>query len=387
MWHSRAARPACCLPFLLRRSCCPASLRLTCCRCSGMLFPVMTAAIAPILETYQRVIEEDYILDGRPNYRTYAISSLRGGVGKTSLCFNLAYELSRKAPVLVADLCPQRNLTELFFAASEEAPYANIIDALRPAVLGPAFGVAPDELAYRIGDLCTPFKGGKKSYFIPGSSDLFAFPASLYQQLQMALANGGEAAVSALLLSLSSLLDEHSTDLSCTRVLLDTSPFYAGGTHLAWCAADALIVPVRVDEHSLESLDLTLRLLTAPDQDFARWNERGGGIKAPKIAAVVMTMVGAKSQVRAKPDNASCMYIERALAVAEKHGDLFINDPADHFVLLDDFHSAGRISGAKSIPIARLAVGSFHTVEGKRLQVNASNTRYQRELRYLASLV
>jgi hypothetical protein len=62
-------------------------------------------------------------------------------------------------------------------------------------------------------------------------------------------------------------------------------------------------------------------------------------------------------------------------------------DPVDAFVVTDDFVSAGRISGAKSIPISELKVGSFHTVEGKRLQVNSSATRYQKELAYLASVI
>jgi hypothetical protein len=45
------------------------------------------------------------------------------------------------------------------------------------------------------------------------------------------------------------------------------------------------------------------------------------------------------------------------------------------------------LCGAKSIPISQLKIGSFHTVEGKRLQVNASVTRYQRELAYLMSII
>ena len=82
------------------------------------------------------------------------------------------------------------------------------------------------------------------------------------------------------------------------------------------------------------------------------------------------------------------MYIERALAIAEKYAFAFAaDDPADAFVLTDDFVSSGRISGAKSIPISRLQIGGFHTVEGKRLQVNASVTRYQRELAYLVSVL
>jgi len=118
------------------------------------------------------------------------------------------------------------------------------------------------------------------------------------------------------------------------------------------------------------------------------WNERAGGRKPPKVAAIVMTMVGSKSQLRATPDRASKMYIERAIGIAEKYDALFdLPEPADAFVITDDFVSSGRISGARSIPISQLKIGSFHTVEGKRLQVNSSASRYQRELAYLASVI
>jgi chromosome partitioning protein len=61
--------------------------------------------------------------------------------------------------------------------------------------------------------------------------------------------------------------------------------------------------------------------------------------------------------------------------------------PSKAIVITDDFVSSGRISGAESIPIARLKIGKFHTVGGRRLQVNDSVTRYQRELAYLASII
>lgn len=66
--------------------------------------------------------------------------------------------------------------------------------------------------------------------------------------------------------------------------------------------------------------------------------------------------------------------VERAYEVAAKHADLFdVDNPADAFVITDDFMSAGRISGALSIPIPQLKVGQFHTVSGSRLQVNESS--------------
>ena len=348
----------------------------------------MPTALERILDTHQKVVHDGYTRPAGQNFRSYAVSNLRGGVGKSSLAFNLAYEMSRNDALLVTDLCPQCNLTELLLG--DLRPKVNIYTALQPVTLGPAFeSDNGDDLAYRIAQHCDHFKGGKgPSYVIAGNPELFAYPATLYAQLNMAYSQKNKKAVGRLLLVLKSILDEQAKATKCAKILMDTSPFYAGGTHLAWCAADALVIPVRVDEHSLESLDLMLSYLADTGKDFQSWNERAGGLKTPKVAAVVMTMVASKSQKKATPDNASRMYIERAVAVAEKHAALFkVSDPSEAFVITDDFHSAGRISGAERIPISELTVGRFHTVENRRLQVNASATRYQKQLRYLASMI
>jgi len=41
-------------------------------------------------------------------------------------------------------------------------------------------------------------------------------------------------------------------------------------------------------------------------------------------------------------------------------------------------------SAVQSVPLAKLTVGESHTIEGQRLEVNESLTRYQRELKSLA---
>lgn len=343
-------------------------------------------SLEKVLENHARVVEEGFVEMSSLRYRTYAITTLRGGVGKSTLAFNLAYEMSNHRRILIADLCAQCNLTEALMRG--ERPEVTVLDALQPVMLGPAFGEVPEDVSYRVSETCGAFKAQKPSYIIPGNALMFAFPATMYQQLQIANTQNNPKAVSKLLESLKKVLDAECTEKKCDGILLDTSPFYAGGTHLAWCAADAVIIPVRVDEHSIDSLELTLDLLSNPSRDFRTWNDRAGGRSTPRVAAIVMTMVGSKSQMRATPDRASRMYIERAIAIAEKHHDLFDRvEPADAFVITDDFVSSGRISGAKSIPISKLKVGTFHTVEGRRLQVNTSAQRYQRELSYLVSVI
>lgn len=347
----------------------------------------MGNALEKVMEKHRRVVEDGYVEQGSLRHRSYVMSTLRGGVGKSTLAFNLAFEMASHRSMLLVDLCAQCNLTEALLRDVE--PDVTILNVLQPRVLGPAFGTIPSDPSYRVSTTCPAFKGREATFLIAGDPRMFAFPSTLYQSLQIANAANNDKAVKGLLESLKDALNQVAKDVKTEGILMDTSPFYAGGTHLAWCAADAVIIPVRVDEHSIASLELTLDLLSNPSQDFMIWNQRAGGRKTPRVAAIVMTMVGSKSQLKATPDKASRMFIERALEIAARYGQLFdFSDPADAFAITDDFMSSGRISGSQGIPISKLQKGKFYSVGiNKRLQVNRSVERYQKELAYLVSVL
>lgn len=140
-------------------------------------------ALEKVLNTHSQVVLQGHSREGGPRYSSYAISNLRGGVGKTSLTFNLAYELSRRDSVLLVDVCPQSNLTEIIMG-NERRP--TIYNGLLPKVLGPAFGDEIRDLAFRASRSCPSLGGAKGCFFIPGDPELYSFPSSLYQQLQVA---------------------------------------------------------------------------------------------------------------------------------------------------------------------------------------------------------
>lgn len=345
-----------------------------------------------ILSRHSAVLNGGTFPQLEQQFSTYAVSIFRGGIGKTTLAFNLAYEMSRRDPILVADVCPQRNLSELLLGEDLHAVGPDIYDALIPYVAAGLGHVDAGELGMRISQSCQAFRGGKRSYAIKGSNSLFLFASSLYSglsQLSVMEQSKKAKATSNILNGLRTVLQKESKALGATKTLIDTSPFFGGATHLSWMAAEALIVPIRVDQSSLEAFDLTLRMLEDKSMDFLRYaNEAGLPHAAPKVHIVAMTHCGWSRTQANTPDHSTQAFVQQVInkIIPRKH--LFSSsNPLDSIVLLDDFHSAGRISGNMRAPLATLEVGRFVTIEGKRLQVNESLTRYQNELKFLASLL
>lgn len=354
---------------------------------------LIASDVQELFDRYDMILSDKKI-DNLPHtqkYRTYAVTNFRGGIGKTTLSFNLAYAMCKNYMTLFLDVCPQQNFTSLFsnnFLENEVTVY----DALMQKMMGSAWSVDLSKLSKRVQDTNAEFKDGKTCYYIPGSSRLFLYPSQFYSRLNEYLgltsSGNGEKPVRVLLHMLKSIIEEQMAETKVEKVLIDTSPFFAGGTHLAWAAADALIIPVRVDEQSIYSLELTLQMLKDDTSDFNVWRKRAGLEEKPVVQAILMTHCGWNRQADHQIDQASRMYIERAYEIAERYSDIFAtNNIINHFALLSDFHSSGRISGSKGIPIDKLSEGRQYRIENKKVEVNKSVNRYKKELAYAFRLI
>jgi chromosome partitioning protein len=350
----------------------------------------MATDLEKLLERFKIVAEGGVVARPEGKFQTYAVTNFRGGIGKSTLAFNLAWEISRKNKTLLLDACPQCNFSQSLLGDDISQTPTTIYDALLPRVMAGTPAVSPDDLIVSVPPSCTSFKSGAGTYLVPGSKELFLFPSLLYTQLSAAanLGSRSEETSRNILQSIEKLITSLTEHLKATKTLIDTSPFFGGATHLGWVAADALIIPVRVDQHSMEALKLTLSMLKKQDMDFLRLNKQAAIQKIPKVHAIAMTHCGWNRQSAFTPDRSTQAYLAQVIDIAQQNAELFSSsDPIDAIHLLDDFHSAGRISGSKRIPLAKLNVGESHTIEGQRLEVNQSLTRYQNELKSLASSI
>jgi chromosome partitioning protein len=350
---------------------------------------MINTEIDAVLERSERVLLGENLPLRDERFKTYAVTNFRGGIGKSTLAFNLAYELSRDHATLLIDTCSQRNFSQNVFGDLLHDFQQTLYDALIVEITNAG--------KFDIGDIvtsvkgpCPPFIGRKPTFMIPGSTELFLFPSLLYSQLaQYAQIAGGthtRDASARVLTALSRIIEQASVTAKPEKILIDTSPFFGGATHLGWVAADALIVPVRVDQHSIEALRLTLDMVKNPNMDFQKFNNQAGLIHQPKVHAIVMTHCGWNRQKPNTPDSSTRFFVERAINVAKVFADVFSEaDVSKCFYLLDDFHSSGRISGKQRIPLAKLESGRKFVVDGQRLEVNPSVDRYKREVANLTA--
>jgi cellulose biosynthesis protein BcsQ len=317
-----------------------------------------------------------------PKHNRYAICNLRGGIGKSTLSFNLAYDAK---DIIAIDTCPQANSTS-FFTQGRQATGVTIYDALLPYML-PRMQF-PSRIAQKI-ELTNEYFSGGNALFVPSSANLYEFPSIMESALSQARGIPGESerARAQILNSFRDLLDRETKIYETPNVIIDTSPFFSGATHLAWHAVDSLIVPVRTDQQSVDSLKLLITLLSDPARSFLR-SQEGLELHSPKIQMVVVTHCGWSTRpgARNEPNNQTVIYLEKVREIVKEHIHLFTtNDPDNHIVPLDDFLGSGRISSAKQIPIKCLTPNQSFTIGDQRVEVNASVEKCQKQLSFISS--
>jgi cellulose biosynthesis protein BcsQ len=323
-------------------------------------------------------------ISGLPKYKKYAMCNLRGGIGKTTLSFNLSYLADN---LLAVDTCPQGNLSFFYDKNYYAGNQTNVRDMILPYLV-PGLGKATRVAAY-IG-ATNEYFANKNNYYIPSSDELYLLPSQLNTAINQTTGlqqPQREQALNSILYSLKSEIDRELEQNSLDKCIIDTSPFFAGATQLAWYAADALVIPVRTDQQSIKSLELLISTLTNPQSEFRKYL-LDNDMNVPKIQMVVLTHCGWSTIAGARnvPNQQTKVYLGRVYDILSKYRTLLSTDnPDNHLFMLDDFLGSGRISSWEAKPIELLKEGETKTIERTRVVVNQSVTKCKHQLEYISN--
>lgn len=333
----------------------------------------------------------------------YALWNNKGGVGKSFLTFSLACEYAIANPdedVLVLDLCPQANLTEMFLGGKDTA--AKALDSYygekpRRSVGGyfEARLTSPFVLLPSIGDyLCKPSDINAN---IPSNISLLAgdnllelLAEAIRGVAQLPLPVDAWAKVMRWLVDLTRTFADGSLAADVVT-FVDCNPSFSIYTQIALCSAENLMIPFTADDSSRRGIENVLALLygmaSSELQGYARlsFSNRASAdkIDLPRIHTFVSNRA---TYYRGKPSSAFeaksapiKALVENAAAAGKRH---FVSHKrlSDLFAEMPDYHSVAIVASSEGCPLSLLQSG-HHEIDGDTVQVNqVSINKYRKAI-------
>lgn len=314
----------------------------------------------------------------------YAVWNNKGGVGKTFLSFVLATEIAheRNIPVVLVDMCPQANLSEIVLGGN---------------------GIGSDRLDRLIKDRTTiggyfdsrinspHSKTGRELDFLldarlinenlPKGVYLIAGDPSL--ELQAQVINQ----ISSQTLPVDSwknvhrwvadIVEECRSKLGLeTMIFIDCNPSFSAYTELSMVAADSLIVPCSSDGSSARAIDnvgsLLYGIMTGADYGTANFSGRAKQftIQLPSIHSVVLNRSTQYNKKASKAFGAMFDEIQRRVEALKKASPNHFDKDGPHFEDVPDSHSVAIVCSHQGMPLYALKPGRY-AVHDTEPQVNS----------------
>ena len=320
--------------------------------------------------------------------KVYGFWNNKGGTGKTSLAFQSACFYASAHPserVLVIDVCPQANISELFLGGLVNNGSNKLLrqQGKTPrASIGGYFELRlPTPYAvptFQARDfITTPSQFNRQ---IPKNIDLICGDPLLELQANAmsTLANTQIPGTNTWLCVvdwLRDLLDPIREDYE--TVFVDANPSFSLYTQVALSIVDSLVLPVMADDSSRRAVQNSFSLihgLKLPSPIYATHNFASRLTSAGRTLPTVKLVV--KNRITQYMGAASA-YAAVLRAIEQDVKGLLATSPQIFdfastkrgFVSVRDFQTTGVVAAARGCPINQLSAGKLD-VKGRRVQVN-----------------
>jgi cellulose biosynthesis protein BcsQ len=318
---------------------------------------------------------------------TYAIWNNKGGTGKTSLTFQVVCRYAQKHPkakILVIDMCPQANLSELMLGGLSNSGSKRLLERQG---LTPRCSIG----GYFDARLPAPFAPPKidaASYItkpclynpaLPKSIDLVCGdPLLELQAIAMnTLANADLPGVNAWLGVIDWLRDFiNEVEMEYDVVFIDTNPSFSMYTQIALSSASKVILPVMADDSSRRAIQNAFSLIYGvklPSEVYAKYTFAtkltGAKRELPKIHLILKNRL-TQYMGSASAYAAVLSGIDSDLtALIKSYPDHFtFSTPKSGIVEIRDFGTTGVVAFARGCPFAVMQTGKLQ-ISGHRVQV------------------
>ena len=315
----------------------------------------------------------------------YSVWNNKGGTGKTSLSFqaiNRFAELNPNKKVLVVDLCPQANLSEIFLGGQEGRGSDNLLinQGKTPRCsIGGYFDCrlkSPYSAPSFVGRdfICSPQEFNSD---IPVNVDLICGDALLeLQAIAMnTLANADIPGVNSWL-GIIDWLKELLEQVCYDFVFIDTNPSFSMYTQIGLAASHRVVLPVMADDSSRRAIQNAFSLiygLKLPSDIYKNYTFakklNDADRELPKMHLIVKNRL-TQYMGTSSAYNAALAGIDKDLSeLIGLHPQYFtFSSPSEGSVDVRDFGTTGVVAFARGCPFAKMPHGKL-SVANKRINV------------------
>ena len=332
----------------------------------------------------------------------YAVWNNKGGVGKTFVTFVTACEYARQnpdRPVIVIDMCPQANISELVLGGNGKGS-SNLEQLLSKSArqtVGGYFDARIDsphkktgtEVDYIIKASDFNVNMEENFYLVAGDPSLEIQSQAMSQIAAQTLPEESWSNVHRWLFDLATSAE---TKYNNATIFIDCNPSFSAYTELALVASERIIVPCTADGSSARAITNIGQLIygvnVPPGYKKVNFKSRAdvAGISLPSIHLVPLNRSTQYDKSASKAFGAMYQEIkERVKILRNSKAVNFSLTGSDIYMDIPDAHSVSVVSSHNGLPLHKIKLGKYE-IFGINTQVRKDSLeRYQDTLKELVS--